>query len=115
MHEMSIIMQIIRIVRKSVPGDMDPASVRKIHLRVSKRAGYIPEYMRYCFGMAVKGTSLGDASLDIEEIPIMASCRGCHHRWTIDEPVFMCENCGSDNIEVTRDSPMELISIELVI
>ena len=113
MHEMGIAMQILEIATASIPGDMKNVRVEKVNLRVGKLAAVVPESLRFCFEIAAKETPLVNAVLDIEEVPIVAVCKECQHKWTIDEPVFACAECNSGAIEIVSGRELDIESIEI--
>jgi len=113
MHEMGIVMQIIDITKASIPEDIENAVVEKVNLRVGKLSGVVPENLQFCFEAAVKDSSLANARLNIEEVPIIAQCSDCGFEWTIHEPVFRCTRCNSGNINVISGKELEISSIEI--
>jgi hydrogenase nickel incorporation protein HypA/HybF len=112
MHELSIIMQIIKIAKDSIPKDMSNAHVEKINLRVGILSCAMPENLRFCFEAAVKRTSLSETILAIEEVEARVHCLDCDHIWSINEPVFECEKCSSGHIVVLSGRELEVASIE---
>ncbi len=113
MHEMGIAMQIIEIAKASVPEGMASARIERINLKVGKLAAVVPDSLRFCFGIAAKGTRLDGAQLHIEEVPIVALCKVCNTRWTISEPVFTCRNCQNGSVELLSGRELEIDTIEL--
>lgn len=113
MHEMGIAMQVIEIATASIPADMKDARVEAVNLKVGKLASVVPESLRFCFQVASQETPLEGALLNIEEIPVTARCKDCHHEWNIYSPVFLCESCGSGAVDVISGQELEIISIEI--
>ena len=100
MHEMGIALQIVEIATASLPPDLGEARVAAVNLKIGKLAAVVPESLRLCFDVAVKGTPLAGASLVIDEVPVVASCNDCKAQWTIDEPVFICKTCQSGSLDI---------------
>jgi hydrogenase nickel incorporation protein HypA/HybF len=113
MHEMGIAMQIVEIAMASIPADMQAAKVETVNLAVGKLSAVVPDSLRFCFEMAAKDTPLAEAALHIDEIPVRARCKECRHQWTITEPVFTCQKCGSGSIDVISGRELDIISIEV--
>jgi len=113
MHEMGIALQIVEIATASIPADAGDVRVEKVHLKIGKLAAVVPESLRFCFDVAIKDTALEGALLVIEELPVVARCRDCGHRWTIHEPAFKCENCGSGSLEILSGRELDIESIEI--
>ena len=113
MHEMGIALQIVEIATASIPADSGDVRVEKVHLKIGKLAAVVPESLRFCFDVAVKDTALDGARLVIEELPVVARCKDCGHRWTIDAPVFKCENCDGGSLEILSGRELDIESIEI--
>jgi hydrogenase nickel incorporation protein HypA/HybF len=114
MHEMGIALQIIEIATASLPADLGEARVVAVNLKIGKLAAVVPESLRFCFDVAVKDTPLAGAKLAIEEVPVVARCKDCNARWTIDEPVFICKTCESGSLEILSGRELDIESIEVV-
>ncbi len=114
MHEMGIALQIIEIATASLPADLGEARVVAVNLKIGKLAAVVPESLRFCFDVAVKDTPLAGAKLAIEEVPVVARCKDCNARRTIDEPVFICKTCESGSLEILSGRELDIESIEVV-
>jgi len=114
MHEMGIALQIIEIATTSLPADLGRARVARVNLKIGKLAAVVPDSLRFCFDVAVKDTPLAGADLTIEEIPVVARCKDCNAKWTIDEPVFICKTCESGSLEILSGRELDIESIEVV-
>jgi len=113
MHEMGIALEIIDIVKSSIPPDTPDARVVKINLQVGRLSAIVAESLRFCFEIAAKDTALSHAELSIEEIPVVAMCKECQHQWTITGPAFSCEKCKSGSIELLSGRELDIQSIEI--
>ena len=113
MHEMGVAMQIIEIAAASLPEDMRHARVERVNLKVGKLSAIVTDSLRFCFEIAAKETPLNGAELSIEEIPVVARCNDCRHKWTIESPVFKCEKCNSGEIELLSGRELDIDSIEI--
>ncbi len=113
MHEMGIALEIIDIVRASIPADMPDAVVARVNLKVGKLSAIVPESLRFCFEIAAKETQIAGAVLHIEAVPVTARCEACQREWEITEPVFSCEACGSGKVKLLSGKELDIVSIEL--
>lgn len=113
MHEMSIALEVIDIVKASLPADMPNARVEKVNLQVGKLSAIVPESLRFCYEIATRKTPLAGSRLDIEEIPVVARCSDCDHDWTLEKPAFRCPACGGSRIELLSGRELDIISIEI--
>jgi hydrogenase nickel incorporation protein HypA/HybF len=114
MHEMGIALQIIEIATASIPPNLADVRIETVNLKIGKLAAVVPDSLRFCFDVAVKDTPLAGAKLVIEEVPVVASCKDCKARWTIEEPVFICKTCQSGSLEILSGRELDIESIEVV-
>lgn len=113
MHEMGIALEIIEIAAASIPPHLKDVRVERVNLEVGKLSAIVPESLRFCFEIAAKETRLEGASLVIEELPVLARCKGCGKEWTIDGPAFSCPECGSGQIDILSGRELDIKSIEI--
>ncbi len=113
MHELGIAMQIVEIATSSIPDKMKNTQVESVNLKVGKLAAVIPQNLRFCFDIVAKDTLLSGAKLNIEEIPVVAKCKECNTKWTIEKPVFTCIKCKSGSLEIISGRELNVESIEL--
>lgn len=113
MHEMGIAMEIVEIAKASIPADMQDAKVRRVNIKVGQLSAIVPDSLRFCFDLVVKGTPLDGAALAIEELPVVARCRECRNQWTVTEPVFTCSVCRSGSIDILSGRELDITSIEI--
>ncbi len=93
MHEMGIALQIIEIATASIPPNLEDARIEIVNLKIGKLAAVVPDSLRFCFDVAVKDTPLEGATVAIEEMSVVAKCKGCNTRGTIGGLAFSCEKC----------------------
>jgi hydrogenase nickel incorporation protein HypA/HybF len=113
MHEMGIALQIIDIAAASIPPDVKAVRVERVNLKIGKLAAVVADSLRFCFDIVSKDTPLAGAELAIEETPVVARCKDCDARWTIAEPVFTCQVCGSGALEILSGRELDIVSIEI--
>ena len=112
MHELGIAQNILQIVQQSVPGNLAP-DVRLIRLRVGQLSGIVPDSLDFCFGVLVNNTEMRQASLAIDQIPLVSECRDCKRRFQMDDLAFSCPSCRSANLELISGRELEVVEIEL--
>lgn len=113
MHEMGIALQIIDIATASIPRETRAVKVERVNLKIGKLSAVVPDSLRFCFEIASRDTPLAGADLAIEETPVLARCKTCAERWTIDEPVFICRACGGGELEILSGRELDIVSIEI--
>ncbi len=114
MHEMGIALEVIRIAGESIPAEHAGARIERINLKVGKLAAVVADSLLFCFQVASKDTPAEGAELVIEQIPVKLYCRDCGRQWTVEEPVFVCNGCGSAQVEMISGRELDIDTIELV-
>lgn len=113
MHETGIAIEITSIVTSSIPLGLSNTKVVWINLQVGKFSAVMPDSLRFCFEVAPEGSSLEDAELFIEEISMEAKCDNCHHKWSINKPMFLCSRCGRKSVDIKSGRELFVESIEI--
>ena len=113
MHELGIAENIMDIVRRSVPEDRVSA-VGNIRLRVGQFAGIVPDSLKFCFSVISSDAGMANADLNIEMIPLSASCQDCGNKSEVKNFVFLCPDCGGGNLEIVSGKELEIIDIEIL-
>lgn len=113
MHEMGIALQLIDIAIAAIPADMTNVKVEAVNIRVGKLTAVVPDSLRFCFDIASQDTCLAGARLNIEEVPIEATCRNCGASVTIEKALFACGQCQSGRIDVVTGRELMVTSLEL--
>ena len=113
MHEMGIALQIIDIVKQSIPDDMPDCTVQSINIETGTMASIVPDSLVFCFDVAAKETVCEGAVLNIMQIPSIMSCSDCNLEWTVEELVFECPTCHGINIKLTQSTEIDIKSIEI--
>ena len=112
MHELGIAQNILQIVQQSVPQNL-AADVRAVRLRVGRLSGVVPESLDFCFGVIISQTEMPQARLDIEQIPIVARCKDCGHRFEMEDWGFSCPACKNVHLELISGRELEVVEIVL--
>ncbi|MGB9720538.1 MAG: hydrogenase maturation nickel metallochaperone HypA [bacterium] len=86
--------------------------VKLIKLRLGKFTGFSPDAINFYFDYLKNGTRCENAKIDFFEIPIRIKCADCNLEEDIEEPVFICPNCGKTSIEILTGREFYVESIE---
>lgn len=113
MHEMGIAMQVIEIAIASIPENLKGKKVKSVNLKIGKLSSVVPESLRFCFDIVSRDSQVAGAKLNIEKIPVTASCNDCGNKWTITGPAFSCPACKGGAIRLTSGQELDIESIEL--
>jgi hydrogenase nickel incorporation protein HypA/HybF len=112
MHEMSVAQNIVDIVQEHMP-DGTETGVRIVRLRIGKMAGIVTDSLEFCFEVITQGTPLQNAQLEIHTEPLVIRCNTCTRTSEIDEPIFLCPECGSAEVKVESGMELHISEIEL--
>ena len=112
MHELGIAQNILEIVQQAVPKEQT-AAVRSIRIRVGPLSGVVPDSLEFCFQAIVNETEMQNARLTIEQLPAILTCRKCAYRFQTKDLEFLCQSCGSSDLELVSGREMEIVDIEL--
>ncbi len=112
MHELGIAQSIVDIVGQHVPGEQMSA-VRSVKVRIGALSGVVADSLEFSFLAIIADTPLECCRLDIEKVPTISECAGCHQTFETQEFVFMCPSCNGASLKVVSGSEMQVVSIEL--
>lgn len=112
MHELVIAQNIARGVEDEITTRKLKGSVETVHLRVGKLHAVVPDILTFNFDIVKKDiATLQNAVLEIHEIPIRATCPTCKKETILEEPFFLCIDCGGPlKMETGREMFVERIS-----
>jgi len=105
-------MEVLKIVQEHLPKDQ-PAKVTKISLKVGKLTAIVPDSFKFCMEIISKDTPAEDAQILIEEVPLTVECQDCKTVSDLEEPVFICPNCGGNNLALISGRELFVESIEV--
>ncbi len=114
MHEMSIVDSFIKIILEEWNRQGGTGRVSRINLRIGKLTAIIPRTFQFCFDMLAKDTVLENAQLEISEVPVKVKCSQCNSIREIDQPEFVCPECGDKALEIISGRELFIESFELV-
>lgn len=99
MHELGVIRQIVRSV-EAFAQENKISEIEGIVLEIGELSLVIPEYVEKLYPVAIEGTILQHAKLEIVIIPGMAECNECDEIFNVIETEGYCPNCNSFDKDV---------------
>lgn len=111
MHEFSIALQVVDSALDTLR-KYGGQRITDIHLRIGSFCGVAPESLAFVFPDAAAST-LGAPRLHIETIALRLSCKACAAVTTPDEPLMLCESCGSIQVEATAGHELIIARVEM--
>ncbi len=112
MHELSIALGILDIVTEEA--ERHGGRVATIHLKLGPLSGVVKEALLSAYGLAREGTTLEQAELIIEEIPLVAYCPACTVQHTLSSPLLCCPDCGGPTPDVVSGRELEVVALEMI-
>lgn len=113
MHELSIAMEVLDIVRKeaSVHG---ASAVTMVRLRIGDLSGVETESLSFSFD-AVKSEDLmtSEASLVIERVPVSIRCESCDNVFDTAGLLVTCPSCGGYDTRLLAGEELEIVDFEI--
>lgn len=112
MHELSIATSIVETVLQEIQRKNLPP-VQTIAVRIGALSCVDPEALRFGFDSIITDTSLAQAKLEIEQVPVQGKCRACNNEFTVQDFVFACPSCDSGQIDMTRGDELDIAYLEV--
>jgi hydrogenase nickel incorporation protein HypA/HybF len=111
MHELSMALDILDIVRRAVRSDA--RRVERVHVQVGVQSGVVPDSLAFSFDAVTAGTPLEGVSLEIERIPFRLHCDNCSSICTGENGMIVCPQCGSTRTIILSGTELRVTSIEI--
>lgn len=113
MHELSIAMSIIELVEEESE-KRGGAQVTAVHLKLGELSGVVKEALLGSFELACEQSSLRNARLVIEDIPVRIFCPKCNAQRLISSiQLFCCAECGTLSAEIVQGRELEVAALEI--
>jgi hydrogenase nickel incorporation protein HypA/HybF len=113
MHELAVTREIVRAVEEELSRLPDGARLVKVKLTLGRLTGYVPESIEFCYAALTEGGRLAGSELDIERRDGRVRCEGCGEEFTLDEPYFICPNCGGRELTVLGGREFLITGLEV--
>ena len=111
MHELRIAEELIGIITKVAESE-NLKKVTKVNIQFGKMIMIVPDIFEFVFESAVKGTVAKRAKLHLEILPVKFACNKCKEETEIDDLLFVCPYCGSNDLELIQGRETIIESIE---
>lgn len=111
-HEAAIMQEILEAAateaRKS-----GSERVWRVHVRIGRLAGVVPEALRFAFDALTPGTVAEGGWMEIEMVPALCRCVRCERTFEPPDFVFECPACRSLDVEILQGRELELSQLEV--
>jgi hydrogenase nickel incorporation protein HypA/HybF len=112
MHELSVIASLFEILEEKAQ-EKGSKKIASLKLQIGKLSGVVPEFLITAFEMYKKDTIAHDAKMEIEEVPLKIQCNTCKKVMILDDFVFICLHCGSQDLKTLTGTELLLEKMEL--
>lgn len=110
MHEYSVVSSLLATAEAQAQGHA-ATSIRRVVVRIGELSGVDPDLLASAFELAREGTLCGEASLEVERIPVTWACRACGRAIAAGD-ILRCPDCGAPAKLVSGDEIL-LAQLEL--
>lgn len=112
MHELSIAVSIVETIEESLPETA--GKVTKVFLKIGIMSGVVKDALEFSFEIAAKDTRLENATLEIEELPVLVRCEKCDKTIELENPpIFRCPDCNQPTPNLIQGKELEIVSVEI--
>jgi hydrogenase nickel incorporation protein HypA/HybF len=111
MHELKIAEELIGIITQ-VAKDENLKKVTKVNIQFGKMIMIVPDVFHFVFEGGVKGTIAKNAKLYLEILPVIFACNKCREETEIEDLLFVCPYCGSNDLQLIQGRETVIESIE---
>ena len=111
MHELSLMEGIVSLVEQAAQ-EHNFTKIKTIRLVLGELTSAYPDALRAAFEAWADDPLFAETCLEIERLPISASCRSCNHAFSPDSVRFECPLCGSQQVEMGQGQEFYVDYIE---
>ena len=113
MHELSVVLEIIKSIEKFAETN-EVGSIEKLVLEIGELSSIVPHYIESVYPAAVKDTILQDSELVVEILPADAKCKACSEVFNVREHKAICPGCGGKDLELLSGREFNIKEIVVV-
>ena len=111
MHELAICQALMNQI-ETIATERNASHVVSIVIGMGPLSGVEPLLLRSAFKRLAQDRTVADASLELEEVSLLAACNPCQCEFEVRKFVFRCPKCGG-NVRVIRGDELQLVSVSL--
>lgn len=110
MHELALMQSLVATVEDGVGEDR----VTRVRLEIGTLQAVVPDALRFCFDVCVKGTRLEGAVLEIVPIAARGRCDRCGRERAIEVDALPACACGSVELTVLAGRELRISEVEVI-
>jgi hydrogenase nickel incorporation protein HypA/HybF len=113
MHEVGIMHSAMEIAERQAR-EAGAESILKIHMRIGRMSGIVPEALETAFLILKEGTMAQEGSMEIESVAGVCYCADCAAEFEAQGLYADCPRCGTPSMDIRAGTEMELVSLEVL-
>lgn len=111
MHELRIAEDLSQIVLEAAKTE-NLSKVTRVNISFGQMVQIVPDIFETAFREFVFSTIAGDATLEIEILPVKMKCRNCGSDFQVGDNSFVCNLCKSPELDIIQGKELFIKSIE---
>ena len=112
MHERSLVRALLRQV-EALAAAHRSNRVIAIRVKIGEFSGVEPELLATAYDDLVEKSALCGAELEIERVPLEATCQRCERQFRIGDYRFKCIGCGGTQLTISGGEELLLDSVTM--
>jgi hydrogenase nickel incorporation protein HypA/HybF len=112
MHEMSLCERIVHVVEE-VARQQHYSKVLSVRLELGILACVEPAALEFCFDSVTKGTIAEGSTLELIQVPAVATCMECNEVFETHRRYDVCPECGNDLLRISGGDEMRIKDMEV--
>jgi len=112
LHEMSIVQNLISIVKEEMVKN-NATRLRSVRVNIGEMSGIVPEALRTCFEIIIAKSDMEGAVLKMDVSPLIGYCRKCKNDFEVIEYKFSCPECDTNDIDIISGREMNVVELEV--
>jgi hydrogenase nickel incorporation protein HypA/HybF len=112
MHELSVTQNILEISLRHAK-DAGAKQITGINLVIGEYASIVDDSVQFYWDMIAEGTIAQGAQLHFERISGEMICANCKHSFHPMDAIFMCPNCQSKLVQISKGDEFRVDSIDV--
>lgn len=112
MHELGIVVHIIRTVQASAE-ENNIHNVKKICIIAGELCGAVPQFLKKLFPVAIHENQMfSECELAVETEVAVANCKSCGNSFEVTKKKGVCPYCHESNYEVVKGTQLFIRNYE---
>jgi hydrogenase nickel incorporation protein HypA/HybF len=111
MHEIRIAEDLSAIVLEAADRE-NLSKVTRVNISLGQMIQIVPDIFEFAFREIVRNTIAEEAEVEIEIVPVKMKCSGCGNDFQVFANIFICNICGSADLEIIHGKELFIKSIE---